>query len=221
MTDYLLKIMSSGRWKTYDRLSQQTGLPADVLYQRNLTYSKELYVILAGMEVVVRNAFHEELKTYFRQEDWMSNINLFRKSHKSQLDKAIDKLAQNKSGGYSIPDLIAELNFGFWAHLTDAPYEQVFWTPALRHAFPAKFGKPVRQDIEQRLKSLLHMRNKIAHLEPIVRYEPQLRQVYQNAYDIISWICPDTAKWFDCVNNFKEIWATNTGGTNASKDLKK
>lgn len=218
MADFLLKTLSPERWKTYERLSHHTGLPAEILYARNLIYSKELYVMLAGMEVVVRNAFHEELKQYFRREDWMSNLKLFRGSHKEQLDKAIEKLVQNKSGGYVVPDLIAELNFGFWAHLADAPYEQVFWIPALRHAFPAKFGKPIRQDIESRLKNLLRLRNKIAHLEPIVRYEPQLMQAYQSAYDIISWICPTTAEWFDATSDFKKIWLKNNGSTRVDKD---
>ena len=149
------------------------------LYGRNLNYSKELYVILAGMEVVVRNAFHDQMKKKYGRDDWMSDLDVFRRSHKEQISKAVDKLAQNKSGGYTIPDLIAELNFGFWVHLVDAPYEQDFWISALRHAFPAKFGKPERKDVESRLKNLLKLRNKIAHLEPIVRQEQQLMLLYR------------------------------------------
>jgi hypothetical protein len=60
------------------------------------------------------------------------------------------------------------------------------------------------------------MRNKIAHLEPIIRQEVQLIQVYQNAYDILSWICPQTADWFDRSNNFKSIWKQNNQMPTAS-----
>ena len=102
-----------------------------------------------------------------------------------------------------------ELYFGFWTHLVDAPYEQTLWLPAIRGCFKNKPGRPVRQDIESRLKNLLRYRNKIAHLEPIIRHESQLMQVYQNAYDVMSWICPETANWFDKQNSFKREWEAN------------
>lgn len=207
--DYLIKTMSKERWATYQKLGSEYGLSASELYVRNLTYSKELYVILGGLEVILRNAFQEQLSRHFGKPDWMSDLTLLRRSHKEQVGKAIDKLVQNKSGQYVLPDLIAELSFGFWTHLLDAPYEQELWAPALRKCFPHKFGRPVRKDIESRLKNLLRLRNKIAHLEPIIRYESQLIQAYQNAYDIISWICPKTATWFDEANQFRAYWEQN------------
>ncbi len=212
MTEFLKKALSLDRWKTYESLSKETGVDAVALYARNLTYSKELYVLLAGLEVTVRNSFHGCLATHFEKNDWMSDLNLLRRSHKEQLDKAIGKLVQNKSGGYNVSDLISELNFGFWTHLVDAPYEQTLWLPAIRGCFKNKLGRPVRQDIESRLKNLLRYRNKIAHLEPIIRHESQLMQVYQNAYDVMSWICPETANWFDKQNSFKREWEFNQRG---------
>lgn len=206
MTDFLVNSLSKERWSTYQALEGIKSEPAAELYSRNLTYSKELYVILAGLEVIIRNSFHESLRRHYKKEDWMSSLNLFRQMHKQQLEKAIGKLTDNKTGKYSIPDLIAELNFGFWAHLLDAPYEQKLWIPCLRFSFPNKFGKPVRQDVESRLKNLVRLRNKIAHLEPIIKNEEQLMQAYQNCLDIISWICPKTANWFDNNNGFKELW---------------
>lgn len=217
MADFLVKTLSPERWGTYAALSAERGETAVDLYARNLTYSKELYVIIAGLEVTVRNSFHTNLSKYFGKNDWMSDLSLLRKSHKDQINNAIDKLVQNKTKGYGVPDLISELNFGFWAHLVDAPYEQSLWIPSLRHCFKNKLGRPVRQDVEARLKTLLRFRNKIAHLEPIIRYETQLIQTYQNAYDIISWICPETASWFDKQNNFKQVWETNQASKNNRK----
>lgn len=212
MTDFLKNSLSVSRWQTYERLSKDRGLSAEELYHRNIVYSKELYVILAGLEVVLRNAFHNRLSIYFKRDDWMSldmANNLFMHQHKKQLDKAIKNVTKNKDKDFCVPDLVAELNFGFWAHLTNAPYEQKLWAPALRRCFVHKFGRPVRQDIESRLKELLKLRNKIAHLEPIIRQEKQLIQAYKNAYDIISWICPETAEWFDKRNSLNEFWRTN------------
>lgn len=209
MTDFLKHSLSKERWKTYEDLAIVYQESADNLYARNFAYSKELYVMLGGLEVVIRNAFHRQLREYFRKDDWMSNLKLFRKNHQDQINQAVKKLSENKSGNYKIPDLISELSFGFWTHLVDAPYEQTFWTPALRHSFQNKFGAPVRQDVEKRLRNLLKIRNKIAHLEPIIRYEPQLMQAYQSSYDLMSWICPSTADWFDKQNSFKQIWIQN------------
>lgn len=147
MTDYLVKTLSERRWETYKKLSQEANLPPDELYARNLAYSKELYVILSGLEVVIRNAFHEQLKARYGREDWLSKTDIFRRSHKEQIDKATDKLGQNRKGNYTLDDLIAELSLGFWTHLVDSPYEKEFWIPALRHSFPHKFGSPVRKDV--------------------------------------------------------------------------
>ena len=209
MTDFLKNSLSEERWKTYEGLANKCQEDPAVLYARNFTYSKELYVILGGLEVVLRNAFHLQLKEYFGKDDWMSNLQLFRRSHREQINLAIQKLSENKSRNYSIPDLISELSFGFWTHLVDAPYEQIFWVPAIRHSFKNKFGAPVRQDIESRLKNILRLRNKIAHLEPIIRFEPKLMQAYQSTYDLMSWICPLTADWFDRQSSFKSIWIQN------------
>ena len=209
MVDFLTKTLSKQRWETYEKLSTESLLDAQELYRRNLIYSKELYIILSGLEVVIRNSFHDRLQKNFKREDWFSldlEQNFFGFMHKRQLKKAIADLTKNKKGAYIIDDVVAELNFGFWAHLTNAPYEQKFWISSLRHCFPNKFGKPVRQDVENRLKQLLKMRNKIAHLEPIIKNENQLIQVYQNAYDLLSWICPKTADWFDNMSDFRDVW---------------
>ena len=209
MTDFLIKNISTERWMTYKKLSQNSGVEAEELYKRNLIYSKELYVILSGLEVVIRNTFHNALKEKFKTDDWLSvglKKNIFLKHHRNQIDSSIDKLTRNKKGNYTTPDLIAELSFGFWVHLINAPYEQKFWIFSLKNCFPNKLGKPVRQDIESRLKQCLLIRNKIAHLEPIIKNEHQLIQAYQNAYDLMSWICPQTADWFDDISDFRKTW---------------
>lgn len=209
MVEFLQQSLSEQRWLTYKKLSETKGIEPEKLYKRNLEYSKELYVILSGLEVVVRNSFHQKLIKHFQKEDWFSldiKQNFFRFIHKKQMEKSIKDLTKNKNGNYTVSDIVAELNFGFWVHLINAPYEQIFWATSLRHCFPNKFGKPVRQDIEARLKELLTLRNKIAHLEPIIKNETQLMQAYRNTYDIISWICPKTADYFDEISQFKQIW---------------
>lgn len=215
MTEYLIETLSEARWETYKRLSQNTGIEPQELYRRNLIYSKELYIILAGVEVVIRNNFHDHLSKKYKTEDWLSlclRNNIFLKHHKKQIDTAIEKLTRNKENNYHIPDLISELSFGFWVHLVNRPYEKILWVPVFSKAFPKKLGAPVREDIESRLKAILKLRNKIAHLEPIIKNEFQLIQAYQNAYDLISWVCPKTANWFDNINNFKEFWHKNNEG---------
>lgn len=206
MVHFLKQSLSAERWKTYESLANIRDASPEELYSRNMQYSKELYVLLGGLEVVIRNSFHEQLRRAYKKEDWMSDLKLFRRQHLEQINSAIGKLTKNKPGDYKIHDLISELNFGFWIHLVDAPYEQIFWIAALRHSFRNKSGPVGRRDIEKKLTSLLKLRNKIAHLEPIIKDESKLSQYYEDGYRLMSWICPKTADWFHQQNRFKEIW---------------
>lgn len=207
MKPYLEKTLSPQRIKTYTAFAERSGekRSADRLYYLNILYSKELYVILGALEIAIRNTFHKNIAASFGKQDWFS-LNLLRPKHQDQVNKSIEHLTREKKAGYVLDDVIAQLNFGFWVHLCDRPYEKTLWNKALYRSFPNLGMKPDRQNIEARLNACLRLRNKVAHLEPIIKYEDVLIQDYRNIIQLLYAVCPETQKWFESVCDFENIW---------------
>jgi len=207
VTDFLETSLSTARFEAYQNLvaSIGKGRSAEHLYALNLIYSKELYVVLAGLEVALRNKFHHALSGLYQTNEWYKEPKIFRNTHLEQVQKAGEKLAKIKHT-FSSDDLVAELNYGFWVHLLDKPYEQSFWNKSLRHCFPKYGQKPNRPAIEKPLRATLLLRNKIAHLEPIIKYEDTLIQEYRNIVHLLYALCPQTQEWFCRFCKFEEIW---------------
>jgi hypothetical protein len=111
------------------------------LYEWNIAASAAFFESLHVLEVVLRNALHEQLA-------------------------ALHHTRKPESAGR----VVAELPFGFWRYLTTTRYAERLWRPALRRAFPAR-QRLARPQIADRLTRLHLLRNRIAHHEPIHRRE--------------------------------------------------
>lgn len=207
MTHFLEKTLSPQRLKTYQSLAiqDQEKRTFEQLYALNLYYSKELYLILSGLEITIRNSFHRSIAQSVGKDDWFQ-LGLLREKHQKQLNEAIEYLTRNKKGNYVFSDIIAHLNFGFWVHLCDAPYEQDFWNKALSKCFPFLGRKPYRPDIQRRLNKALILRNKIAHMEPIIKNEDILIQDYRDIVQLLYAVCPKTQEWFSSKCSFETLW---------------
>jgi hypothetical protein len=90
--------------------------------------------------------------------------------------------------------LVSELTFGFWRYLLAARYERTLWTPALRHAFP-HLRSHRRVDVARPVERLNHLRNRIAHYEPI--YPRRLDLDQRDALDVVAAICGDSRAWLE------------------------
>lgn len=218
MTNFLEKTLSTRRIETYRKLSLNDPHKRSFedLYALNLRYSKELYVILSALEVLIRNAFNAEISKNLGQDDWLS-LRLLKPKHQEQIDKAIKHLADAKSKDYILDDVIAHLSFGFWVHLCDRPYEKILWNKALYKCFPKLGQRPNRHDIQSRLSSALSLRNKIAHMEPIIKNEENLIQDYRNIIQLLYAICPETQHWFEEICDFEVIWKNRFGEKNENQ----
>lgn len=207
MTHYLEKTLSRARLDTFLKLADRDGEARtfDELYALNMQYSKELYVVLAGLEVTVRNSFHAACREFAQKEDWLS-LEILKNKHKKQVDEAIRHLIREKQNAYVFDDIIAQLNYGFWVNLCNQPYDSSLWRGGLYRCFPALGQKPRRKDIRERLERTLQLRNKIAHLEPIIKREELLIQEYRNISELLYSMCPQTQEWFAQSCNFEEIW---------------
>ncbi len=207
MTDFFEKSLSSVRLETYREIARKDGEKRSErdLYALNIQYSKELYVMLSGLEITVRNNFNQACVSYAEKKDWFS-ANLLKSKHKAQINKAVDFLTREKQDSYVLDDIIAHLNYGFWVNLCNSPYDSTLWRGALYKCFPALGQKPVRKDIRQKFERTLKLRNKIAHLEPIIKHEELLIQEYRNASELLYAMCPKTQEWFARICDFEEVW---------------
>ncbi len=213
MTHFLEKTLSKARLSTFLELANKKGETRSFkeLYALNIQYSKELYVVLCGLEVTVRNNFHSKCQIFAEKEDWLS-LDLLRDKHKKQVDDAIKYLIREKQNAYVFDDIIAQLNYGFWVNLCNQPYDATLWRSGLYKCFPALGHKPQRKDIRERLERTLQLRNKIAHLEPIIKREELLIQEYRNISELLYAMCPETQEWFENICNFEEVWNNRKNG---------
>ncbi|MGB0720410.1 MAG: hypothetical protein ACPGRX_08050 [Bdellovibrionales bacterium] len=112
---------------------------------------------------------------------------------------------QTTKNHYVISDIIAQLPFGFWVYFLTRPYEKDIWVKALYKCFPYLGQKPERSEIYNRLDRAVKLRNRVAHLEPIIKREELLIQEYRNISELLYAMCPQTQEWFGRICNFEKI----------------
>ena len=96
----------------------------------------------------------------------------------------------NNTGPHDPGRIVAELSFGFWVALFARRYEEALWRTTLHDCFDPT---PARRHLHDRLNSLLALRNRIAHHEPI------LERNLQAKHDAILWVLgrlsPEMEAW--------------------------
>ncbi len=80
------------------------------------------------------------------------------------------------------------------------------WVPGLNTAFPLGHSdiRRRRSDVEGALKRLHHVRNRVAHHEPIHTYD--LRRTVTDARRLAGWISPDAAAWIAARERVTATW---------------
>lgn len=105
--------------------------------------------------------------------------------------------------------IVSELTFGFWRYIVHGRYEESFWIPVLDQAFteiPSKAPGNRRQHLEEYLKDLNRLRNRLAHHEPIwkpwarkgpggVKIAYSLSEHHQRLIEVLCWIDPTAGSW--------------------------
>lgn len=187
------------------------------LYEKNVLLSQAIFGFLHGLEVAVRNSISYSLSQDLGRINWIQhNLALpwphpapprleFTLPMSEMLAEAHRKIGPNPPVG----KVIAELNFGFWAALIGNRYEHI-WRNSLYKAFPHAHIQ--RSLIHWRLESIRHLRNRIAHHEPILtsnntvctgRFEES--RISLNAlFECVGWVSPATADWLMTTTSFRQ-----------------
>jgi hypothetical protein len=167
-----------------------------LLYSWNAEISGSLFELLGHMEVVLRNAMHDQLTAWAQVQvgsaNWFDQAAWF--NQQTNQDIADAKARLQREGKSVTPGrLVAELNFGFWRFLLTGHYDATLWRSALVSAFPNSGGR--RESVYKVVERMNRLRNRIAHHEPIHRRNHTYD--HDDALWIVYWINDDARDWVE------------------------
>ena len=200
--DRLEATITADRLSTYLTMAAVDKRSTLLLYVRNTSLSEAFYAPLQGVEIAVRNALHRQLTEAFG-ESWydLSSLHL-EFAQREKIAMARQKL-QHVGKTIQPSNMVPELSFGFWTGILGRKYENSLWRPYLRNAF-ANARKPLlRKSAHAALDQIRHLRNRIAHHEPILSRD--LRADHNCILEVIRWICADTAAWIAHHSHFETV----------------
>jgi hypothetical protein len=164
------------------------------LYQWNAEASAAFWVVLGHLEILVRNAMHEQLTalSVSRRAGPAWYLALAGDLSSEACATIADARRHVTANGRAetAGRVVAELPFGFWRYLLASRYERTLWRTSLYRAFP---GQGRRQPVHARLADLHQLRNRIAHHEPV--HNRPLARLHDDAMIVAEWACPGTRTW--------------------------
>lgn len=189
------------------------------LYQWNISASGAVYEALHLVEVVVRNAIHNELEAWHAKQglpgSWLTSppavltdrakqdIAKAREQARKSIEQRCRQLRLAEVPAAGPDDIVAQLSFGFWRFMVARRYTHDLWLDAMRFAFP---GAQSLQAVEKPLIQLHGLRNRIAHLEPI--HTQDLRARRREMLQLVGFIEPRLQSWFTSVEKVQEAIRT-------------
>lgn len=225
-------------------------------YYWNQAVSAELYVLLHNIEVCLRNRIHEVLSfdasnQQSRNYTWFDKLYLKKPDSSSPpvyidtvLGKSIKKIKRglsDKGKPHTPQNIICNLEFGKWKYVLSTrtyknargrPGQALDWAILFSQIFPQFNNMNRTQTITERLTAITLLRNRVAHLEPVWKFETKtvngttvlspvdevtalsrLDTEINWAVVFLSWICQDTHDHYVNTNSYRKlrILATKPG----------
>ncbi|WP_250033220.1 hypothetical protein [Paractinoplanes maris] len=173
------------------------------LYWWNIEVSAAFYPALNFLEVILRNAFHDELTSNYARSEWWTTAPPVGDGA-FVIDAAQRKL--NRTSGHvpTSDDVVAAMPFGFWVSLLSRSNEEVMWRPALYRAFRPGYRGPRRQ-MHAHLEHLRMFRNRIMHHEPV--HMRHLEADRERIYELVEYLAPGATRMLERVDNLAEVLA--------------
>lgn len=181
-------VLSTDRFATYRYWANGDDALALRLYTFNVQLSAALYGPLHMLEVALRNRADAQLTAVYGP-DWLDDpVALPGRYQQESVTKARATLHRERKPA-NHGQMVAELTFGFWSSLFG--HDATHLWQHLRPIFQAKGIQ--RGLIAGQLRDLRHLRNRVAHYEPILA-QP-LAQRYGNLTTLTGWLSPTAAAW--------------------------
>ena len=171
-------------------------------YKNNIRISQALYPELSILEVTLRNAINTMLCNCISPtwlEDEIKQQNILLDHDYNILMKAYNDLQKEyPTKTFTIGQVIAKLNFGFWTNLCSKRYNAKFWTK--KGCFKGVFVNYPKSQQHQihilsiKLRSIRKLRNRIFHYEPIFKKPTALLDMYNMILEVLSYLpCCDSS----------------------------
>lgn len=205
--------LGSPRFQKYVDSCEGDRARALALYEWNVTLAQALMRDIAHFEIALRNAYDTAIESRWSGSDhWLLDpespavtpiwrVKKDRSGLKRGSDvnyrnrRAVDDAIRRCGGVNAKPGkVMAELNFGFWRHLTSASHEKTVWVPYLYHAYPPRIK---RATVDKIIGDINDVRNRIAHHEPIFdrlkepSQEPE--RLHADLMRVFNMIAPEAA----------------------------
>jgi hypothetical protein len=198
--DALRLALSNSRISTYEgsaHVANQDDPSAIALYAWNAKISAALFVPLHFCEVVVRNAASQALELLYGPR-WPWDLTLLlslpdpRRAYSPRKDLRNVASVQPTTG-----KVIPELKFVFWQEIFALRHGVRIWDLHYKSVFPfhdpTKTAIDLRRKMFQDLNQIRHLRNRIAHHEPI--FSRRLIEELNLMIDIVGQRSPLVASW--------------------------
>ena len=206
------RIYSISRVSRYQKAANGSKKKAMAMYYANERLAQAFQPLVSTFEVVLRNQLHYALAHYFNDVQWLVNqksgfmsdpslthivkktgkvkVNDFLKSEVERSERTLIGKKRNVTAGR----VIAELNFGFWNSLYETHhYALLKGVPCtIFKTLPAGVG---RKEVNQMVKQIRDLRNRIGHNEPLCFNEKvydmtYAQEMYVMVRDFLNWIDP-------------------------------
>ena len=190
--------LSTARLASYMNVTGADLSNALELYIWNSRIAAAFLALLGDVEVVIRNAWHEQLirlSTSLNGSDfWFDNqFGLLRENSVQHIEDACKRILRQQRRPVA-NQLVAELNFGFWRFLVAKQYRTTLWPLAGKYAFPNIDPSQI-QELSTVMGRLHDLRNRIAHHEPI--HMRNLDRDFADCLWVIGGVCLTTRQWVE------------------------
>ncbi|WP_211192903.1 hypothetical protein [Actinoplanes sp. TBRC 11911] len=151
---------------------------------------------MAHVEVILRNAIHENLSAWsaqrFGEPRWyLDPGGILQPRALDDIQSARRRAA--RGGRSETPGrVVAELTLGFWRYMLAKQYDRTLWRTTLYQAFPGQRSRRIVYDAA----TVLHLcRNRLAHQEAI--FNRPVDDIRFVALVLADWICPTSRVWIE------------------------
>lgn len=214
-------------------------------YYWNQAVSAELYVLLHNLEVCLRNRIHEEVSlkvsnqvsknfAWYDQFDFSKpGFDQHGQPNQSKTGQAIQNVKDDlttKRKAHTPQNIICNLEFGKWPFILKTKKlkngTSIDWNTLLQSIFPHYnlSTKKHRTNLFDRLEEVRLLRNRVAHLEPVWKFDSKtingshvpaptdlgtvltrLNKEISWTINVLEWLCTDSHKHYIQTNSYRKL----------------
>jgi hypothetical protein len=148
--------------------------------------------VIHHVEVLVRNAIHQQLKAGQPENglhSWLADPEVLRPTELTAVGNVITRVRRR---GRQVTDdrVVAGLPLSFWSRVVGTSYEDL-WTTRLHHAFA--HGSGVRREVAGPVNRMAHLRNDIAHHKSLL--DVRVADRHADMLALAAAVDPAAAEW--------------------------